>query len=60
MKFTLLDAIGENETEEEAMQCLVTGIEILNRKVKKGLFVKVTSEDREGEDKGSAILTAGE
>lgn len=56
----MLDAIGENKTEEGAMECHVTGIEVLDMKVMEGLFARVASEDREVGDEGSAMLTAGE
>lgn len=60
IKCALLDATEENKTEEGGMECHVTGIEVVNRKVKEGLFARVASEDREVGDGGPAMLTAGE
>lgn len=60
IRCALLDAIEENKTEEGAMECHVTGIEVLDMKVMEGLFARVASEDREVGDEGSAMLTAGE
>lgn len=57
IKCTLLDAIGENKTEEGAIKCHVTGMEVFDRKVKEGLFARVASEDREVGDEGPAMLT---
>lgn len=39
-KMYFLDAIGENEIEEGPVECQVTGIEILNRKAREGLFTR--------------------